>query len=297
MKLASTILRLGLATCALFPAAACAADSHAPLSGTAKPEDAISETIPFDPARWNLVWADEFDQPGRPDPATWGYEEGHLRNNEAQFYRPENARVEDGRLIIEARLDEAAEHPITSASLKTEGKRSFLYGRIAIRAKLPTGRGTWPALWTMGTNLRKVNWPLCGEIDIVENVGYDPKQIHANVHTDAYNHLKKNNRGRRIDGGEPWADFHEYAVEWYPDRLEFFYDDTRYFTFRKESDDPAVWPFAEPHFILMNLAIGGHWGGLKGIDKTLFPHRFEIDYVRHYQLKQPEGTASVPVQQ
>ena len=253
------------------------------LSGTS---DTRSETVKFDPAGWTLAWAEEFDRNGAPDPAWWEPEQGYVRNREAQYYtagRRENARVEGGVLVIEARRDDWQGRTITSASLTTRGKRSFLYGRIEVRAKIPTGRGTWPAVWTLGDNMPEAGWPACGEIDILENVGFEPGKIHANIHCAAYNHTKRNGKGRGITVKEPWADFHVYAVEWYADRLDFFYDDTRYFTYRKESDDPAAWPFATPHYLLLNLAIGGAWGGQKGIDETLFPHRFEVDYVRYYQ--------------
>lgn len=255
-------------------------------TGLAGRSDSISENVPFNPARWTLVWSDEFDRPGAPDATTWGHEEDYLRNGEKQYYtkdRPENARVENGLLVLEARRDNWNEKPITSASLRTKGKRSFLYGRIAVRAKIPTGRGTWPAIWTLGENISQAGWPASGEIDILENVGFDPRRIHANIHCKAYNHMKQTGKGRVITADAPWSRFHEYAVEWYEDRLEFFFDDTRYFVYRKESDDPAVWPFAQPHYLILNLAIGGGWGGQKGIDETLFPHRFEIDYVRYYQ--------------
>jgi len=261
-------------------------------SGLGGSSQSSIERVPFDPSRWELVWAEEFDRPGPPDARTWTHEEGYLRNQEAQFYtrdRKENARVENGKLVIEARRDHWQDKPITSASLTTQGKRSFLYGRIAVRAKIPTGLGTWPAIWTLGENIQEAGWPACGEIDILENVGFDPKKIHANIHCAAYNHKKKTGKGNRIESESPWADFHEYAVEWYEDRLEFFFDDTRYFVYKKESDDPAVWPFAQPHYLILNLAIGGTWGGMKGVDESLFPHRFEIDYVRYYQAKAPAG--------
>ncbi|MDR1190038.1 MAG: glycoside hydrolase family 16 protein [Verrucomicrobiales bacterium] len=245
--------------------------------------------VPFDEGKWTLVWADEFDTPGAPDPAKWALEEGYLRNNEEQYYtkgRLENARVEGGKLIIEARRDHWQGKPITSASLTTLGRRVFLYGRVAVRAKIPTGRGTWPAIWTLGlppAGEPRPDWPGCGEIDIMENVGKDPARIHANIHCAAYNHMKRNGRGNSITAPAPWEDFHEYAVEWHPDRLEFFFDDQRYFVYRKEGDDTAVWPYATPHYLILNLAIGGAWGG--EVDVALLPHRFEVDYVRYYQAR------------
>jgi beta-glucanase (GH16 family) len=236
---------------------------------------------------YKLVWSDEFDKPGLPDPAKWGYEYGFLRNAEKQFYtrgRLENARVEGGRLIIEARKDNFEGHEVTSASLTTEGKANWTYGKFEARLKLPTGRGTWPAFWMLGTNIREVGWPKCGEIDIMENVGYDPDKVHGTIHTDAYNHTKNTGRGKSVDM-KPYEDFHTYTVEWLENRIDFFVDGRKYHSFAKESDDPAVWPFNKPQYMILNLAIGGGWGGQKGIDDAIFPARYEIDYVRVWQKK------------
>ncbi len=281
-------LMISFLTAPLF---AFATDPGEGLAGRAGNADDVAQVrIPFDPARWELVWSEEFDREGEPDPETWSYETGYVRNREAQYYtsnRAENVRVEGGRLIIEAHLhtDPEAPHRITSGSLTTLGKREFLYGRIAVRAKVPTGRGTWPAIWTLGRTDPPTRWPAQGEIDIMEYVGFDPHRIHANVHTTAYNHRKGTGRGSAITIDQPWTRFHEFAVEWHEDRLEFFCDDVRYFVFRRESDDIAVWPFAHPHYLKLNLAIGGAWGGQKGIDESLFPHRFEIEHVRYYRLR------------
>ena len=251
---------------------------------------------------WKLIWADEFDKPGLPDPAKWTYEEGYLRNNESQYYtraRRENARVEDGMLILEA----AREHfkiPIdsngkgirnkgheyadyTSASLTTLGKASWTYGRIEVRAKLPTGRGTWPAIWTLGTNIRDVGWPTCGEIDIMENVGFDPELIHGNIHTKSYNHVLHTNKGSKIQIAKPYQDFHVYAIEWQPKRIDFFVDQAKYFTFENDGKGTETWPYDKPQYLILNIAIGGAWGGQKGIDDSIFPQRMYVDYVRAYQ--------------
>ncbi len=202
-------------------------------------------------AEWQLVWSDEFDRDGLPDPARWTYEEGFVRNQELQYYtvgRRENARVEGGRLILEARRErfpnpryrpdaperrwqerrEFAEY--TSASLTTRGLAAWTYGRFEMRAKLPAARGTWPAFWTLGTNISQVGWPACGEIDILEYVGHDPGVVHANVHTRGYNHTRGNGRGARTRVPDAAEAFHVYAVEWSPDKLEFFVDDRKYFT-------------------------------------------------------------------
>lgn len=256
--------------------------------GLAGTSDTKPVRIAFEPKKWRLEWSDEFKSGPAPDPKKWSYEEGYIRNGEAQYYtkdRRENARVEGGRLIIEARKDNWNGKPITSASLITLGKKEFLYGRIEARAKVPTGKGTWPAIWTLGTNINKVGWPQCGEIDILENVGFDPEVVHANIHVGAYNHMRGTGKGNRVSGVKPWEDFHTYAVEWYEDRLEFFFDDLRYFVFRKESDKDDVWPFAKPQYLILNLAIGGGWGGQQGVDESLLPHRYEIEYVRYYKRK------------
>jgi beta-glucanase (GH16 family) len=253
---------------------------------------------------WKLVWADEFDKPGAPDPAKWGYESGFIRNNEQQFYthdRQENARVENGMLVIEARKErfqnpafipntnstnrarrsrEYADY--TSASLTTRGKASWTFGRIEVRAKLPSGRGTWPAIWTLGSN-RQGGWPAAGEIDIMEFVGFDPGIIHANIHTRKYNHVQKTGKGSQIKIADASEAFHVYALEWTADRLDFFVDDHKYFTFQNEGTGADAWPYDRDQYLMLNLAIGGAWGGTKGIDDGIFPQRYYIDYVRVYQ--------------
>jgi beta-glucanase (GH16 family) len=245
---------------------------------------------------WKLVWSDEFNYSGLPNSKKWNYEVGFIRNRELQYYtkaRKENARVENGTLVIESRKEkfknpnynpdtnrrgrwsrsrEFADY--TSASLITRGKASWCYGRIEVRAKLPTGRGTWPAIWMLGTNIREVGWPTCGEIDIMENVGFDPNKIHANSHTKKYNHARNTGKGSSIKVSKPYKEFHIYAIEWYPDRGE------------------AVWPYDKEQYLILNTAIGGAWGGQKGIDESIFPQKFYIDYVRIYQKR----TASKPAQ-
>lgn len=260
-------------------------------------------------ADWKLVWSDEFDRPGLPDPSKWTYEEGFIRNNEEQFYtrqRTENARVENGMLIIEARkehfknpsFDPDAQGPgasrrrrefaeYTSASLTTRGKASWTYGRIEVRAKLPAARGTWPAIWTLGTNGKQVGWPACGEIDIMEFVGFDPGLIHANIHTKKYNHVLKTGKGSQIKIPDASEAFHVYALEWEPDHLDFFVDDKKYFTYHNEGTGSEVWPYDQAQYLILNLAIGGAWGGAKGIDDASFPQKYYIDYVRVYQKATP----------
>ncbi|MBN2136212.1 MAG: glycoside hydrolase family 16 protein [Sedimentisphaerales bacterium] len=247
----------------------------------------ISKAPPAMPG-WKLVWNDEFDKGTIPDPNKWGYEQGFVRNREKQFYtrgRAENARIENGMLVIESRKEKYENAEYTSASLRTRRKAEWLYGRIEVRVKLPTGKGTWPAIWMLGNNPENPRWPACGEIDIMENVGFDPETIHANIHTEAYNHVKGTNKGAKIKIEKPWADFHIYAIEWYPDHIDFFVDKQKYFTFRNEGTGNAVWPYDKPHYLILNTAIGGSWGGQKGIDDSIFPQKYYIDYVRVYKQK------------
>jgi beta-glucanase (GH16 family) len=254
-------------------------------SGAATPAPAAS--VPAGGA-FTLVFSDEFETSGSPDPAKWGYELGDLhKNDEKEYYtsRAENVRVEDGMLMIEARKESYEGHGYTSASLVTLGRFEFRYGRVEVRAKLPTGRGTWPAIWTLGTSIGRVGWPACGEIDIMENVGFDPLRVHASIHTSAYNHTINTQKTASTLVADPSASFHVYTTEWYPDRIETFVDGVRYFTFRNEGTGSAAWPFDAPQYLLVNLAIGGSWGGQQGIDDSLFPHRYLIDYVRIYQQR------------
>jgi beta-glucanase (GH16 family) len=188
-------------------------------------------------------------------------------------------------LMIEARQEPYQGHGYTSASVNTRGRFDLLHGRVEIRAKLPTGRGTWPAIWMLGTNIDQVGWPACGEIDIMENVGFDPLRIYGTIHTAAYNHVAGTAKGSNVTVSAPWQDFHIYAMEWYPDHIDIFVDGQKYFTFANEGTGSRTWPFAQPMYLLLNLAIGGSWGGQQGIDDSLFPHRYLIDYVRVYRQK------------
>lgn len=236
-------------------------------------------------AGWTLVFSDEFDRPGRLDPEKWNYETGYIRNKEAQYYtsRPENVRVEGGNLVIEGRKEAYREYGYTSASVNTQGRFEFLYGRVEVRAKVPAGVGAWPAIWMLGTNHAQVGWPACGEIDVMENVGFDPLRIHGSVHTAAYNHVAGTQRTASVSVSRPSDDFHVYAMEWFPDHIDIFVDGRKYFTFRNENTGSKTWPFDKPQYLLINLAIGGSWGGQKGIDDSSFPQRYLVDYVRIYR--------------
>lgn len=173
--------------------------------------------------------------------------------------------------------------------MTTEDKYGFTHGRIEVKAKVPRGIGVWPAIWTLGTNYKsknKVPWPDCGEIDIMEFVGYNPKTILANVMTADYRPSNGKTRGSKFILEKPaFEDFHVYALEWYPDRLDFYVDEDKYFTVSKKGEGFGEWPFDLPQYLLINLAIGGALGGQHGIDDSIFPVEYRIDYVRIYDLK------------
>ena len=259
-------------------------------------------------ADWNLVWSDEFDTDGAPDATKWTYEEGFIRNQEAQYYtrdRRENARVENGHLVVEARKErlanarhdpdapeqrwqrsrEFAEY--TSASVTTKGLADWTYGKIEVRARLPKGRGVWPAIWMPGTNISQVGWPACGELDIMEYVGHDPGTIHFNVHTRGYNHAIGKGRGSKIPLPDAAADWHVYTLEWTKDRLVFLLDGKPGFTLENDGTGVESWPFDAPQYLILNLAIGGSWGAEQGIDDSIFPQQFLVDYVRIYKQETP----------
>lgn len=239
-----------------------------------------------------LVWSDEFNTPGLPDTTRWSYDYGtgcpHLcgwGNNELQFYtahRKENARVEGGSLIIEAHREKWEDRGYTSARLVSKKKGDWTYGRIEARLKCPVGRGTWPAFWMLPTDWKYGGWPRSGEIDILEHVGYAPDSVYASAHTQSFNHV----RGTQSTGGfylpDTEKNFHIYAVEWQPDGVDYFVDDVKYHTFKNLHKTPDEWPFDQRFHIILNLAVGGNWGGAKGVDETIWPRRMEVDYVRVY---------------
>ena len=233
------------------------------------------------------VWSDEFDYKGLPDSTRWNYDTGGdgWGNNELQFYtakRAENARVENGILIIEARREQFENREYTSARLITKGKGDWKYGRIEVRAKLPSGRGTWPAIWMLAST-HPPAWPDDGEIDIMEHVGFAQGRVHATVHTKKYNHVAGTQRGDTIRVNDCSDNFHVYSVKWDADKVQMSVDSTEYFTFRNERTGYAAWPFDNPMHLLLNIAVGGNWGGAQGVDTTIWPQRMEVDYVRVYR--------------
>jgi beta-glucanase (GH16 family) len=232
---------------------------------------------------WELVWHDEFD--GETiNPENWLFNTGDSGwgNNEWQYYtdRPENARVEDGMLIIEARQENYLGSDYTSARMITQYLHSWTYGRVEARMKLPTGQGVWPAFWMLGDDIDQVSWPKCGEIDIMENIG-DPNIIYNTLHGPGYS------GGNGVGGSHVFSgvglneDYHIYALEWKPIEIRWYFDDNLTLILTPDNV-PGEWVFDHPFFILLNLAIGGNWPGYPD-ESTVFPQRLYVDYVRVYR--------------
>lgn len=252
-----------------------------------------------------LAWSDEFESDGAPDPASWTVEEwsAGVVNDEDQAYtaRPRNVRVEDGHLVIEAHKEDYDGGRYTSGRLQSSGKVDILYGRIEVRARLPRGQGTWPAIWMLSSNPFHYAttcedgedwqgdedcdaWPNSGEIDIMEHVGYQMGHVHGTVHSKNYPWPLWNQRKGRILIDDVVDEFHVYSLEWTPDRIDIFVDDTVYLTYINEGNGWEEWPFDQPFHVILNVAIGGGWGRAGGpIDDSIFPQKMLVDYVRVYR--------------
>jgi len=234
------------------------------------------------------VWADEFDYTGVPDNTKWGYDigGGGWGNNELEYYTnsPDNAAVANGKLTITARKEVKENRNYTSARLVTKGKGDFLYGRFEIKAKLPAGKGTWPAIWMLPTDWAYGDWPKSGEIDIMEHVGYDQDVIHITAHTEAY-YFRINTQKtsvRKIQNAS--TEYHVYRMDWTPYALRGYIDDQLIFEFVNEGKGYKVWPFDKKFHLLLNIAVGGDWGGAQGMDESIYPVTMDVDYVRVYKM-------------
>jgi beta-glucanase (GH16 family) len=237
-------------------------------------------TVPVAPKGWKLVWNDEFNGHGLPDSSKWGFDVGAKKwgNNELEYYTDHdtsNVKQQDGHLIITARKQEKEGMDYTSARLKTKSKAEFQYGRIEASAKLPATVGTWPAIWMLGADIDRVDWPACGEIDIMEHRGMELNKIFGTLHYPG--HFGANGNGKTIMIHDATTAFHQYAVEWSPSEIKFFVDNLVYHTVA----NPDSIPFNHPFFILLNLAMGGDFGGK--VDPGFTADSMLVDYVRVYE--------------
>ena len=235
-----------------------------------------------------LVWSDEFNYTGLPDSSKWSYNIGGSGwgNDEIEYYtsnKKENARVENGKLIIEARKEECNGMHYSSARLVTKGKGDWLYGRIDVRAKLPKGKGTWPAIWMLSSDWSYGHWPESGEIDIMEHVGYDPDAIHFSTHCKDYYFRINTQKTAIMKADRSDSLFYTYSVDWTPDKIDGYINDSLYFSTTNERLGWKKWPFDKPFHLILNLAVGGFWGGAAGIDESIWPQKMEVDYVRVYK--------------
>lgn len=243
---------------------------------------------------YRLVWSDEFEAEGAIDPARWRHDTSRNRdgwyNDELQYYaaeRLENVRVADGKLVIEARREALSKRPDWGgqdyASGRIVSRSAWTYGVIEARAKLPCGRGAWPAIWMLPEDGR--TWPRDGEIDIMEHVGHRSGVVHGTVHTEAYNHVSGTQRGGEAVVTDACDAFHNYRVTWTPLRITFAVDGHDYYAFDNDgSGEIATWPFDRPFHLILNVAVGGAWGGAEGVDDAAFPQKMEIDWIRVYQF-------------
>jgi beta-glucanase (GH16 family) len=249
------------------------------------------------PAGYRLVWSDDFDVDGLPDPGRWSYDvernSAGWFNNELQYYgnaRLENSHVENGMLVITARREDLSTAGLadwggqrySSARLITRDRTGWTRGFFEIRAKLPCGTGTWPAIWTLSSPPHNA-WPDDGEIDIMEHVGFDAGVVHGTVHTDAYNHTRNNQRSNRVTIPDVCSEFHDFQMHWTANRITVGVDDRYYFQYSNDGSGNSEWPFDSPQYLILNIAVGGDWGGQQGVDDAMFPVRMEVDYVRVYQ--------------
>lgn len=229
----------------------------------------------------HLVWAEEFNYQGFPNDSIWSFEQINV-NNEVQQYTVndrENCYVENGSLRITANYP-----PYTSARIISKGKYDFQYGRVEARIKVAGGRGTWPAFWMMPTSHSEYNpWPNCGEIDIMEYVGFDPYKIHGHVHNKIYNGMIGTDHGASVSVSDPVENWHVYGIGWSEDRIIFYVDDWVYYIYENIQQGYDTYPYTYPFYIIFNLAIGGNWGGAMGIDLDIFPTSYYVDWVRVYQ--------------
>jgi beta-glucanase (GH16 family) len=255
------------------------------------PAPAASPSTLAVPPGYRLVWSDEFERDGLPDPAKWAYDTGMNKagwhNRELQYYagpRAENAVVQGGRLVITARQESLSSAPdwggqrYTSTRLISQGKGEWTYGFFEVRAKLPCGQGTWPAIWMLN---RDVDWPAGGELDIMEHIGREPGRVFSTVHTAAGHGGNGTGAARQVN--DACTAFHNYQMHWTADAVRFGIDGVVHFEYRNPRQGKASWPFDAPQFLILNIAIGGDLGG--AVDDRVFPVSMHVEHVRVYQAR------------
>jgi len=265
-----------------FPMTGCKEDGPSKIIESTTTAQDTSLVLPG----WKLVWNDEFNG-SFVDSGKWGYEVNGNGggNNELQYYTEgfENSYVDSGALTIVAKKQAYQGKQYTSARMRSKYKGDWTYGHFEIRAKLPFGKGTWPAIWMLPTDWEYGGWPASGEIDIMEHVGYDQNVIHGSTHCQKYYFKIGTQKSGTVKIANASTDFHTYAIDWYADRIDFFVDGTKYFTSWNDGSGWQGWPFNKRFHFILNIAVGGDWGGAQGIDNSIFPQKMVIDYVRVYE--------------
>ena len=232
------------------------------------------------------MWADEFNG-ATVDASKWTFETGGSGwgNNELEYYTAgTNSKTDGSNLVIEARKESSNGMNYTSSRMITRGKGDWTYGRFEVRAKLPRGRGTWPAIWMLSSDSKYGSWPASGEIDIMEHVGYDQNNVHFSVHTQAYNHVINTQKTSEKIVPSASDSFHVYRTDWTPYAVKGYIDGVQYFEFTNNNQGYTAWPFNQKFFMILNLAVGGNWGGAQGVDNNIFPQQMQVDYVRVYKM-------------
>ena len=258
-------------------------------TGTYVPIDNAGYTSASSYSGMTLAWSDEFN--GKTlNASNWTYETGGggWGNSELEYYTNSvnNTFLTGGYLVLEARKETVGTNNYTSARLKTEDKKTFTYGRIDIRAKLPKGQGLWPALWMLGNNISQsgYSWPACGEIDIMELLGNNPQRVYSTVHWGQVNLSFHDSKGGNysLSSGSFFDTFHVFSMQWDATKMVFLVDDNTIFTINKSEMTTGTYPFDKPFFFIFNVAVGGAWPGNPD-SSTIFPQRMIVDYVRIYQ--------------
>ncbi len=282
LTLTALLSLMSLSFCAQKEAPSTTTVTPTPTTPTSPTTPVVTDTTK------KLVWSDEFNTGTRPDTTKWAFNigtgQGGWGNNESEYYTSDstNARIENGSLVIEARKENKGGKFYTSARMLTQGKATWTYGRFEIRAKLPKGLGTWPAIWMLGDNINTVGWPTCGEIDIMEEVWKEAEVINWSAHSKLLNWTLGTQKTYKTAIPGVTDDYHIYTLDWSKDLIKFYVDGTLYYTVANDGRGTDSYPFVAPQFLLLNLAIGGNMAG-NTIDDSIFPVRMLVDYVRVYQ--------------